>query len=301
MTGPGNAMTVAPPRRRVRTWLPRGSAARGLAYGVLLTGLLLYLGPFLIQLVTTFKTDPDAAQNPVSLFPDPLTTDAWDTVRGGNPAIAVPARRWVMNSFIVTVCVTAGRVVLASLAGYALARLKFPGRRIVSGGLIAVLAVPGIVLLIPKFLILQRLDLFNTYGGMILPLFADAVGIMLMRTAFEAVPYDLEEASIIDGAGPFTRFRRVVLPLTVPALITVVILSFQSSWNEFTHFLVATSDPDLATLNLGIARLTAGDLSGGTQFPLKLALATISTLPIALVYMFFSRFFTRSIASSGIK
>jgi multiple sugar transport system permease protein len=136
---------------------------------------------------------------------------------------------------------------------------------------------------------------------MILPLLADAVSIMVMRTAFEAVPYELEEAAIIDGAGVLTRFWRVVLPLTLPALITVVILAFQGSWNEFPHFLVATSDPDKATLNLGIARLTTGTLGSGTRFPLKLALATVSMIPITLVYVFFSRHFTRSIASSGIK
>jgi multiple sugar transport system permease protein len=136
---------------------------------------------------------------------------------------------------------------------------------------------------------------------MILPLFADAMSILLMKTAFEAVPWELEEAAIIDGAGVFTRFRRVVLPLTVPALIAVVILSFQGSWNEFTHFLIATSDPDLSTLNLGIARLMAGTLGQGQQFPLKLALATLSALPIAIVYVFASRHFTRSVASVGLK
>ena len=170
-----------------------------------------------------------------------------------------------------------------------------------TAGLLAVLAVPGIVLLIPKFLVLQRLGLFDTYPGMILGLLADAVSILLMKTAFEAVPWEFEEAAIIDGAGAFTRFRRVVLPLTIPAVITVVILSFQGSWNEFPYFLVATSDPDLATLNLGIARLSAGTLGQGQQFPLKLALATLSALPIAIVYVFFSRYFTRSIASTGVK
>ena len=148
--------------------------------------------------------------------------------------------------------------------------------RVVDASLLAVMAVPGIVLLIPKFLVLQRLGMFDTYSAMTIPLFADAVGILLMKTAFEAVPIELEEAALIDGAGVFTRFSRIMLPLTVPALITVVIISFQGSWNEFTHFLVATPDPDLATLNLGIARLTAGGLGSGQQFPLKLALATLS-------------------------
>lgn len=289
------------PRPTLASVFPKGSALRGLAYGVLGLGLVLYLGPFLIQLATSFKTDPDAAQNPVSLIPDPFTTDAWNAVAGNDPAVDVRMNRWLFNSFFVTITVTAGRVLLGSLAGYALARLRFPGKRIVSASLIAVIGVPAIVLLIPKFLILQRLGMFDTYAGMILPLFADAVGIMLMRTAFESVPYELEEAATIDGAGVLTRFRKVVLPLTVPALITVVILSFQGSWNEFTHFLIATADPDKATLNLGIARLTTGSLGSGTRFPLKLALATVSTLPIAIVYVFFSRYFTRSVANSGLK
>jgi multiple sugar transport system permease protein len=270
-------------------------------YGALALALLLYIGPFVIQLANSFKTDPDAVANPLSLVPDPFSTEAWQTARGGNPAISVPLNRWLINSFIVTVGITLGRAAIDSLAGYALARLRFPGRRTVLVGLLAVLAVPNIVLLIPRFLVLTRLDLFNTYAGMILPLLCDAVGILLMRAAFLTVPYELEEAARVDGAGPLRRFFSVVLPLTWPALITVIILSFQGSWNEFTHFLVATSDPNLATLNLGIARLTAGDLRGSSQFPLKLALATMSTIPIAIVYVFFSRYFTRSTATTGLK
>lgn len=167
--------------------------------------------------------------------------------------------------------------------------------------MLAVLAVPGVVLLIPKFLVLKELGMFNTYAGMIIPLCADAVGILFMRTAFEQVPYELEEAALIDGAGVVRRFATVVLPLVQPALITVTILSFQASWNEFTHFLVATSDPDLATVNLGIAQLTAGDLRGPSQFPLKLALATLATVPVAVVFVIFQRYFVRGIGEGAVK
>jgi multiple sugar transport system permease protein len=285
---------------RYSPW-PRKVGFRTVAYGLLALGTVLYLGPFLIQLATSFKTDAGATGNPVSLIPDPLSLDAWRVVFGANPAYAIPVGRWLTNSFVVTISVTLGRLAIDSLAGYALARLRFPGRRLVFATIIAVLAVPGIVLLIPRFLVVNQLGMFNSYSGMILPLLFDAVGILLMKTAFEAVPHELEEAARIDGAGVVRTYWSVVLPLVRPALVTVTILSFQGSWNEFTHFLVATSDPDLATLNLGIARLSAGDLRGAEQFPLKLALATLSTIPIAIVYIFFSRYFMRFGATTGIK
>jgi multiple sugar transport system permease protein len=281
--------------------VPRKVLIRAIAYGLLALGTVLYLGPFLIQLATSFKTDAGAVDNPLSLIPNPVSGDAWDVVAGNNPAYDMPVGRWVFNSFFVTTCVTLGRLTIDSLAGYALSRLHFPGRRLIFSTIIAVLAVPGIVLLIPRFLVVNQLGMFNTYQGMILPLLFDAVGILLMKTAFDAVPIELEEAARIDGAGVFQIYWRVVLPLVRPALITITILSFQGSWNEFTHFLVATSDPDLATLNLGIARLSAGEFRGASQFPVKLALATLSTLPIALVFVFFSRYFMRFAATSGIK
>jgi multiple sugar transport system permease protein len=285
---------------RFSPW-PRKLAFRTVAYGLLGLGTLLYLGPFLVQLATSFKTDAGATANPVSLIPSPVSLAAWEIVAGNNPAYAIPIGRWLANSFIVTGSVTVGRLVMDSLAGYALARLRFPGRRLVFATIIAVLAVPGIVLLIPRFLVVNQLGMFDTYAGMILPLLFDAVGILLMKTAFDAVPHELEEAARIDGAGVLRTFWSVVLPLVKPALVTVTIFSFQGSWNEFTHFLVATSDPDLATLNLGIARLSAGDLRGPTEFPLKLALATLSTIPIAVVYIFFSRYFIRFGATTGLK
>jgi multiple sugar transport system permease protein len=284
---------LAPLRRRV--------TKRVVGYGLLLLGTLLYLGPFAIQLANSFKTDAGAAINPLSLVPSPLSLVAWSRAFGGDPALAVPLSQWLGNSFLVTVSITTGRLVIDSLAGYALARLRFPGRRAVFRGILAVMAVPGVVLLIPKFLVLKQLGMFDSYSGMIIPLLSDSVGIMLMKTAFEHVPVELEEAARIDGAGVFRTFFSVVLPLVRPALVTVTILSFQGSWNEFTHFLVATSDPKYETLTLGIARLTAGALQGPQQFPLKLALATLSTIPVAVVYVVFQRYFVRTQLSSGLK
>jgi multiple sugar transport system permease protein len=284
---------LSPLRRRITT--------RAVGYCLLALGVLLYLGPFVIQVATSFKTDPDSAAHPLSLWPDPWTLAAWRKAVGIDSVLPVPLARWLGNSFLVTISVTVGRLIVDSLAGYALARLRFTGRRAVNAGVLAVLAVPGVVLLIPKFLVLKQLGMFDSYAGMILPLLCDAVGIMLMKTAFDQVPAELEEAARIDGAGVFRTFVSVVLPLVRPSLITVAILSFQGSWNELTHFLVATSDPKYQTLTLGIAQLTAGPLQGAQQFPLKLALATLSTIPVAIVYIVFQRYFTRTHIDAGIK
>ncbi len=224
---------------------PGGVRALRLA-GVLLLSLaaLFYVLPFVIQLVTSFKTDPDAAAHPLSLLPHPFSLASYRRLFGADPgAGSVPFGRWLANSVLVTVCVTCGRVFFDSLAGYALARLDFRGRGVLFSGLLAVMAVPGVVLLIPKFLVLNQLGIFDSYTAMIVPLLVDAAGVFIMRQFFLSVPREVEEAARIDGAGVFRIFWSVVLPMARPALITLTILSFQSSWNEFTHFLVATESP----------------------------------------------------------
>ena len=142
-----------------------------------------------------------------------------------------------------TVCVTLGRVFINSLAGYALARLEFRGRGLVFALLIAVMAVPGVVLLIPKFLVINQIGIYDSYAGLIIPLLADAAGIFIMKNFFESIPKSVEEAARIDGAGPFRTYWSVVLPMATPALVTLVILSFQGSWNELSHFIVAAQSP----------------------------------------------------------
>jgi multiple sugar transport system permease protein len=201
--------------------------------------------------------------------------------------------RWLGNSVLVTVLVTAGRVFFDSLAGYALARLRFRGRRSLFSALLAVMAVPGVVLLIPKFLVLNQLGIYNSYAGLILPLVADAAGVFIMKQFFESVPSSVEEAARIDGAGVFRTYWSVVLPMARPALVTLTILSFQGSWNEFPHTLVAVQDPSLFTLPRGVADLVSGSLGSGTQYPLKLGAALLATIPVAIIFVIFQRYFVR--------
>lgn len=267
---------------------PRGLASAFVGYAILVFFGLVFLYPFVIQIGNAFKTGPDAAANPLSPVPNPVDTASFLRIfEGTNFPL------WLGNSILVTVLVTVGRVFLDSLAGYALARLRFPGRGAVFGAIIAVMAVPGVVLLIPKFLVLNQLGIYNSYPALIVPLLADAAGVFIMKQFFESIPASVEEAARIDGAGTFRVFWSVVLPMARPALITLTILSFQGSWNEFPHTLVAVQDPDLFTLPRGLADLISGSLGKGTQYPLKLGAALLATIPVAVIFVVFQRYFVR--------
>ncbi len=189
--------------------------------------------------------------------------------------------------------ITVGRVFLDSLAGYALARLRFRGRRALFTGIVAIMAVPGVVLFIPKFLVLNQFGIYDSYTALILPIIADAAGVFIMKQFFESIPVSVEEAARIDGAGRFRVFWSVVLPMGRPAVITLTIISFQSSWNEFPHTLVAVQDPSLFTLPRGLADLVSGSLGLGSQYPLKLGAAVLATIPVAIIFVIFQRYFIR--------
>jgi multiple sugar transport system permease protein len=276
-----SAFTPATGRRRLPSRLLTGQL---FLYALLILLALAYIFPFLVQVATSFKTEADAAANPISLVPSPWSWAAYERL-----FVNSDFPRWFANSAIVTVAVTTGRVFFDSLAGYALARLRFRGRSIVFAAVVAVMAVPTVVLLIPKFLVINQLGIYDSYAGMILPLLVDAAGVFIMKNFFESIPASVEEQARIDGAGTFRIFWSVVLPMARPALITIVILSFQGSWNELSHFIVSTQSPELTTLTKGVASLASGQLSQGTQYPLKLAAAAIMTVPVAVMFFIFQR------------
>ena len=278
--------------RRPGTGFPTGKL---LGYLTLLVFAVIYIYPFFIQLATSIKTNSDATSNPLSLVPKPFTSDAFNRLAETDFPL------WFFNSFTVAVLVTAGRVFFDSLAGYALARIKFKGRGALFTALLAVLAVPGVVLLIPKFLVLNQLGMYDTHPALWLPLLADAAGVFIMKQFFESVNPSIEEAARIDGAGTFRIFRSVVLPMAKPALITLTILSFQGSWNELPHFIVAAQDPKLNTLTKGVASLTSGQLGSGNQFPITMAAALLMTIPVAIVFIAFQKRFVQGANEGGVK
>src|SRR5690606_2944613 len=209
---------------------------------------LVYLYPFVIQVANSFKTEPDAAAHPLSPIPDPFSLGAYERA-----FVHTDMPLWLANSVFVTLVVTVGRVLLDSMAGYALARSRFRGRGAIFAGIIAVMAVPGVVLLIPKFLVLNQIGIYDSYTALILPTIVDAAGVFIMKQFFESLPASVEEAARIDGAGIWRIFWSVALPMARPALITLTILSFQGTWNELTHTLVAVQSPELFTLPRGLA------------------------------------------------
>ncbi|HWR84948.1 MAG TPA: carbohydrate ABC transporter permease [Rhodoglobus sp.] len=271
-------------RRHHRTYTTGQIVTTAVTYAILILLAVVYIYPFLISVAGSFKTEADATQNPLSLLPQTWSFTAYERL-----FTSVPLLGWAGNSALITVIVTLSRVFFDSLAGYALSRLHFRGRAIVFAGLIAVMAVPNVVLLIPRFLILKQLGLYDSYAGMIIPILIDAAGIFIMKQFFESIPVSVEEAARIDGAGIFRTFWSIVLPMAVPALITLFILSFQGSWNEFAHFIVSRQSADLNTLTTGVASLTSGQLGEGNQYPLKLAAAVLMSIPVAVIFFIFQR------------
>ena len=265
-----------PGERRGHGWI--------ITLGGLILLALIYIFPFLVQVANSFKSDAEATSAGLALWSANWTAEAYH-VLFNNSDFGL----WTMNSLIVTVAVTLGRVFFVSVAGYALARLRFPGRSAVFVMLIAVMSVPGVVLLIPKFLVIKELGMYDSYPGMILPLLVDAAGVFIMKNFFESIPVAVEEAARIDGAGIFRTFWSIVLPMARPALMTIIILSFQGSWNELNHFIISTQSPALTTLTRGVASLASGQLSSGNQYPIKLAAATLMTIPVAVIFFIFQK------------
>lgn len=272
-------------------------AMRRFVYLALAVASAFYILPFLLAVVTSFKTLPDYAANTSSLTWDTeLGSPTLEGVRGlSSDRILFP--RWTFNSVLVTTCVVIGRVLLSALAGYSLARIRFPGYKVVFGLILSVMMIPGIVLAIPRFLLLKELGWINSYAGLIVPLVFDAFGIFLMKQFMEQIPIELEEAAAIDGAGRFTTFVKVILPIARPAVITLTILSTVGAWNEFLHPLIAANQNDMRTLPVGLAQLR-GQFGSSTPWPTIMAASVIMTIPMAIIYFVFQRYFREGMSGA---
>ena len=260
---------------------------------VLLIMTLIYMGPFLFSLSISFNAEQDVFSWPLKLLPEEWTLDNYRQVWQD-----LPFGQWLFNSAIITLVQTLTNVFFASLAGFAFARLEFPGKNILFSILLGSLMIPGIILLVPKFIILNEFRLINTYAGLMLPGLVTVVNIFLMKQFFETIPKDLEEAALIDGCSYFRIFWQIFLPVSKPALAAVAIYTFQGAWNEFLWPVIATTTREMFTLPVGMAFLK-NEFS--VQWPLLMAGTILISLPTLAIFLIFQRYFVQGVASAGLK
>jgi len=270
------------------------AAMKYLAYAVLILFALAMFVPFWFSVSTSFKTAAEVNAPTLRnlIWPVDTTTAAYTKVFDSD------ILRWFINSAFVAACWVVGRAVADSMAGYAFARMRFPGKDLVFLMVLSTLMIPGMVTLIPKFILLKNLHLLDSYGAITIPFLSSAFGIFLMKQFFESIPVELEEAARVDGASRYRMFAQIILPNAMPALTALAIFSFQGSWNAFLEPLIFINDPNLRTLPLGLAYFRQ---TYYTDWPTLMAIAVITTIPIAIFFIIFQRWFVEGQTTSGIK
>ncbi len=250
--------------------------------------------PFTWALSASFKSLPEISAGGADFIPKAFTLENYKTIFLQEPLFG----RWLVNSVIVAITVTLFNLLFNSMAGYALARIKFPGNRLLFVLVLAVLVIPGQITLLPKFLILKSLGWLNSYQGLIAPALVNATFIFMMRQFFLNFPKELEEAAALDGLNRFETFFQVVMPLAKPALAAQTIFIFMGSWNEFLLPLVVMSNPEMFTLPLGLNAFKGQYV---TYWNYIMAASMIFTLPALAIYAFFNRYFIQGVTFTGGK
>jgi multiple sugar transport system permease protein len=267
--------------------------SRGLIQAVLIAGAVWSLFPFVWMVLTSLKSyiEAAAAQSLLPrqwLFSNYIT--AWNQV-GIFP-------RYFANTLFIAITTVLGVLVTSTLAGYAFARMRFPGRDLLFVLLLMTMMVPFEVTLVPNFILMRDLHWVDSYMALIVPWTASAFSIFLLRQFFRAIPQDLFDAAVMDGCWHLRFLWSIVLPLSKPALITSGLLTFLGSWNSLMWPLLVTNNPLLRPIQVGIAAFIT---DAGTQVQLLLAAVTISIMPIILLYLVLQRWFTEGIATIGIR
>lgn len=271
----------------------RSQRRYALVHLVLLAGGVIMVFPFVYQLFMSVATDQDVTSVPPTLIPDTFHFENYSEVFRRLPFMS---QFW--TSLVITVCRTAGQVLLCSLAGYAFARMQFKGRGVLFGLLLAILMVPGQSYLIGQYRIVRGLGLLDTPWGIVLPGLFSAFGCFLMRQAFMGLPAEMEEAARLDGCNQWQVFWKVMFPLVHPSLFAVVITTVLWSWNDLLWPLIVTSREANMPLSVGIATF-AGQHS--SDYTLMMAASTMAMAPIFILFFTMQKRVIEGLASSGIK
>lgn len=292
-TNTGSHIQNVDPTRSSRVLFHTSRAGQKvLTYLVLIVVAMAMVIPFIAMISVSFQTGSRSAVFPIDWIPDnPILTNYRALIEHSN------ILRWFANSLLVACVGTAISILTASTAGYAFARMRFPGRSVLFWSFLAMLMIPGEVTLIPQYMLLAKIGWVNTYQALILPGVTSAFGIFMIRQYLQGLPRDYEEAARLDGASEFQIYWQVVMPMLTPAIATLGTLQFLNYWNDFLYPLIVTSQSHMRTLPVGLATLQTP--TGG--LPELLAGTTIAIVPTVAVFLFFQKYFVRGIATTGIK
>jgi multiple sugar transport system permease protein len=259
---------------------------------ILIASALAMVAPFIWQIITSLKSLSNATKVPPSLLPE----GRWDNY--SKVFDVLPFGHQFLNTVLMAGLRTIGQVLFCSMAAYAFARLRFPGRNVLFGVLLSVLMVPPQLFIIPQYQIMSSLGWLNSLQALVVPGLFSAFGVFLLRQFFLGLPKELEEAAAIDGAGPVRIYWSIVLPLARPGLVALALLVLLWSWNDLFWPLVVNTDPGKMTLSAGLASLQ-GQFQ--TDYPVLMAGSLLASLPIIAIFTLLQRQFIQGIATSGIK
>jgi sn-glycerol 3-phosphate transport system permease protein len=267
-----------------------------IGYGLVLVAAVLWLVPILWMLVASVRPQSFGGPGMASLIPDAQPTsrnfiDAWE---------AADFPRYYLNSAIIVAGILAVQLVTITLAGYAFARVAFPGRQWLFYVFLLQLMLVPVVLIVPNLSMVARIGLYDTLLGVMAPYFASAFGTFLMRQAFASIPRELEDAALVDGASVLQRIRHIYVPLALPAFLAFAVVSVTAHWNEFLWPLMVINSPDKRPLTVGLAAFTRGQ-EGAQAWGVIAAGTLLVVAPLLLLFVLFQRRFINSFVTSGIK
>ena len=259
---------------------------------ILLTILgIIVLFPFIWMLITAFKPEYEALS--MNLFPkDPTIQNFVKVIRNFSFG------RYFINSIIVASSAGILATLFATLAAYPMAKKNFPGKTILLGAFLSSMMIPGLMFMIPQFVIVSKFGWINTYLAMVVPHLANVFGLFLMVQYMKTLPDSLIEAARIDGASEFRIFISIIVPLSMPIVITIFLLTFQFHWNNFLWQLIVTNTERMYTVPVGLAMFRSAHEE---MYALKMAASTLSIIPIALIFLFAQRYFIEGITSGAVK
>ena len=303
MTGlliPDGAPTVVgvneplPPRRKEAGRSPARRAGRVLGYAVMIIAAAALLLPFFWMITSSVKTPNEVFSVPVKWFPETWVWSNYVEIWTQSGMLT-----WIRNTLLLAVVVTILQVVTGSFAAYGFSRMRFPGRDVLFLVYIGTIAVPWQSYMIPQFILLSNLKVSNTLWAIILIQAFGAFGVFLMKQFYETIPEELSEAARIDGLSEYGIWARIMVPLSIPAIASLTLLTFVATWNDYLGPLIYLRNPDLWTIQLGLQSFVSTLYDA--NYALLFAGLVISVVPIAVIFLLGQKYFVEGIATSGLK